>query len=113
MCTNNWNIEKAMLSVIQARPFYSCRELEKITINENTLSYGLIFLANLIKGENNKYLPLFERLKHELKSYNDLNQLKNLAFNISEQNLIEIAQKKHPFHIPDSKLLNFNEEYLK
>ena len=112
MSIDNWNIQKAMLSVIQTKHIQNHVKIENITINEHTLAHSLIFLANLTEAESKEYLLLFERLKHELRSQNDLNYLKDFAFKIAKKGALEIAPEKYLFHNIDNRSLNFNGVFL-
>jgi hypothetical protein len=84
---DNWSIENAMQVVMRhrktERTFYKNNTNKDTSITEETLKIHLTDLANIIEDHGDKYLPVFERVHNELKSFQKQNELREFARRIS------------------------------
>lgn len=84
---DNWHIEKAMANVMRSRQDKLKPNFQRasVTVDDDTLSHCLITVAHIVKEHGGTYLPIFERLKHELDEYRRSQNIKDFALDMAEQ----------------------------
>ncbi len=84
-------IKKAMRKVMQTSDATLTTETRvnraSTAVDHEALSNCLINLAHLIKQGGDAYLPIFERVRQEMKQHDHFRNVKALALQLSEQSV--------------------------